>query len=333
MNKYKDQEKSGMRPEKPFSQHVNAAMGLCDPCLDGQKAQFEALDHDKNECVKISDFQNELQNLVDAGVVDPSDVAAVMAEANKRGYVWCTHVSRSLPCRVRACVRACVRVNDDFTIQPIQTRSQNDIEKNKPKRRKCHALSPRALAMFTEYRVCLRVCVLWCGRCSAGAVGFDEFRRALESAPMRPVQDLFAAGKVSSATNTPPGSLRDLTCPHCAGCVGLCVLFVYIQGVSRILCCGAVDPKNSRAQISCSRMCSKQALKQTKLSQEEAREDILVLAGPACPVRKFSGGWSTCEDRTENMQRRECCGQLLQNSKDKCLDGKCQASHHQNVAS
>ena len=83
-NKYREQQKNGV-PEKSFGTHAMNAMGLFDPAMDMHKAQFDAMDHNGHDRIKLGDFQKELQRLVDEGLLSPSDVAEVMGAVNKRG--------------------------------------------------------------------------------------------------------------------------------------------------------------------------------------------------------------------------------------------------------
>ena len=53
-------------------------------------------------------------------------------------------------------------VNKDFIIiQPRQSRSKHNIERQKQTKKKCHALSPVALAMFAAYRKRMTPRVIW----------------------------------------------------------------------------------------------------------------------------------------------------------------------------
>ena len=105
-----------------------------------------------------------------------------------------------------------------------------------------------------------------------------------------------------------------------------------LQGVSRNLSCGTVDAKKRlRAQISSSSMCSKQAFKQTKLSQEEAMKHTLLLPSTGLSCEEIALEVGVHVNTAQRTCKKGNAARKRYKTRKTTLDGKCQASHHQNI--
>ena len=84
-NQHKALGRAGVEPP-PLRVFAKQGMGLHDPELDHLKAQFDALNPNKQDRVKLGEFKAELQHLVNDGLLAPNDVPPVLASLDKLGY-------------------------------------------------------------------------------------------------------------------------------------------------------------------------------------------------------------------------------------------------------